>query len=141
MKDKQKRLLELFDYLKLPMTPEEVREHVEKLSDEEIDILTKKLEAVKKYQDEIELAAKKEDPDKYEKLRREHEEKAVKLEENHLREMEEIQKKEDEELDQIEEKARKELNEAVEPHQEDARGLVEASGEIVSGVNSIVSEN
>lgn len=140
-KSKQDTLLLLMKNLHLPLTPEEAREYVGKLSDEEVGLLVKKCEAVKTYQDEVEIAAKRENPDKYEKLRKAHEDEVMKLEENHSREMQSIQEKEDGELDQIEEKANKDLGGVTEQYQGDVRGLVKASDEIVSGINSVLGKN
>jgi hypothetical protein len=113
MNDKQKRLLELIEKMKVPMTPEEAVRHVEKLSDEEVEKLISIYEDVQVREDEIDKAAKKADPKKYERIEREHEIEIEKLEKKYKKDMRKIDEESDNELDRLETEAKKKTDEAL----------------------------
>lgn len=125
MNNPKNRLKQLIEELRLPMDPEEVEENLSKLSDEQVESLVYRYEQVKSYQDEMDLAAKDESPEEFEKTTAEFDDKESELEIEHLSEMKEIQSKEDEQIDEAEEIYSKDLVKIQEESEEVTGGVID----------------
>ncbi|MBU0569984.1 hypothetical protein KKB40_04355 [Patescibacteria group bacterium] len=113
MNNKQQRLLELIEEMKVPLTPEEARAHVEKLSDEEVEKLISIYEDIQVREDEIDEAAKQADPEEYAKLEKEYKEKVEKLDKKYKEDVRKIDEESDDELDKLEAEAKKKTEEVL----------------------------
>jgi hypothetical protein len=138
--DGRKKLLKLIDDLNFPMMPEEAKEHVEKLSDEEVDKLILLYTDIKKYQRAIEKVAREADPKEYIKTEEEYENKMAKIDEDYEKEMEAIQKKQDDEFDRIEAEVLKKTDEAIGKQNEDLDEIEKAHSDLYSKLNIAVKK-
>lgn len=95
------QLLKLIEELQLPMTPEEAKEHLEHLNDEEVELLLWKYKSAKEFEASVDEAAEKKDPEAFAKLKAKQDQEMLDLKLDHLDQKEQLQKKADEELDKI----------------------------------------
>jgi UDP-galactopyranose mutase len=110
MQDKRKKLMKLLTDLKLPIPVNEMNKHVEGLSNEEVDFLINKSQAIKDYQDDSEKLLSEVDSKKYKQIQLDYLEKVKQLEHSRLDEMESAQERVDDKLSTIEAQAEKEID-------------------------------
>ena len=134
MEEKKKRLLQLADELNFPLVPEEAREHLEKLSEDEIDELISDYEAVLNYRKSLEEEAKQSDPKKYQKIQDEYEKNLEKAELDYLEQMEKVQAEEDVEREKIEETAEKKIDKTLNAFLDEVGQIEDANNELASKV-------
>lgn len=113
MDKNRKKLLDLIETLKLPLTPEEASQNLEKLTDKEVQALISVYEEIQDAQLATEELAQRVDPQKAEEINKQYQQKIAKLDQEHVREMEKIQQEGDEELDQLEKETTQKLKETV----------------------------
>lgn len=140
LKANQKRLLTLIKRLKLPLNPVEVREHLEKLSDEEVKVLIERYQVVKDYRDVKTKLARVADPSRFSKKQKEYLKKLNELDQKYLKDMEGLQRESDEQLDKLEEKEREEVEAMVTKHDDEIDTLIEIQRGLYSRANSIVDK-
>jgi transketolase len=102
----REELLKLVDQLEVGLTPEDAREHLENLNDEEVKLLLEMYGAVAKFEEEVEAAAKEADPEEYAKAEDEYQKQLLQLKQNYNHRKQQIQAKADDQLDKLEAETR-----------------------------------
>ena len=141
MEEKKKRLMDLIGELKFPLLPEEVKEHMEKLSENEIDELVSEYEAILEYRKSLEEEAGLSDPEKYNQIQEEFNKKLQQVDEDYINGMEKIQAEEDEEMDRIEEEAEKKIDETVSAFLDETGQIEDTNNELASKIELAALKN
>jgi NAD-dependent SIR2 family protein deacetylase len=143
MKDNapKEQLLKLIEELKLPIVPEEAKENLEKLSEEEIKELLSMYMEVRDYQDEVDSLARDIDPQKYAEIQENYYQKLSKLDEDYSNKMEEVRSGEDKKLDKAEEEASQEIDNLSSKSESEADELINAHSELYSKLDSSLDED
>jgi len=139
MDAKKKRLLELIEELNFPIPPGEAEGGVQKLSEEDLDILIRTYEAIRSYREDLEDFLQKEDPKKY-----------AEIMDKYYQDMEEAEKKyaedsqkgveEDQKLDLAEAKAEKSMDETVEEFEKGMDDVADVGNVLTSKLKTLVGE-
>jgi hypothetical protein len=109
----RKKLLELIEKNNIPLTPNEAREHVDNLSDEEVELLISTYEGLEGAEGFIEEVVKEAEPEEYKKVKDEYEAKLKLDKEEYEKELQKIEGEADVEKDKIEDKIIKESKSAI----------------------------
>lgn len=134
MEEKKKRILQLIEELDFPLVPEEAKEHLEKLSEGDIDELISAYEAILDHRKSVEELAKLSDPEAYKKIQDEYNKKLEQADVEYLKEMGKIQEEEDNERDRIEEEAEKKIDETVNAFLDEVGQIEDTSNELASKI-------
>ena len=137
--DNKKKLLNLISDLKLPLTSEEAREHVDKLSEDEISLLLVKAEVIKNHLSQIDKEANKIDSKAHRELKKKLDKELFEIEENYLNDMEKIQKTHDEKMNETEEQAKRKLKKTVSEHKSDVENISLLHDDVYKKVNGLIS--
>lgn len=111
--ENRKKLLKLIELNKLPLPPKEAKEHVDNLSDEEVELLVSTYGDLEGLETVMEEAVKEADPEKYMKVKDEYEAKLKLDKEEYGKELQKIEGEADAEKDRIEDEVLKESKKTI----------------------------
>lgn len=113
MEEKKKKLLELIEKLRLPISPWDANERASGLSEEELDKLIAMYSELKDYEDDVDDFIAEVAPDEYRKAYDEYLDKLEDIDEALLMEGEKKRQQLDEKLDKIESEASEQIDKAT----------------------------
>jgi hypothetical protein len=134
--DNRKKLLEIIERNDIPLPPKEAKEHVDNLSDEEVELLVSTYEDLGGAEGVIEEVIKEVEPEKYKKVREEYEGNMKLDKEDFEKEMQEIESVTDIEKDKVEDEIIKESKNAVDEMNNVIDNTEDAREELIKISNS-----
>src|SRR3990172_5421986 len=137
MDEKRKQLLELIKEMKFPLLPEEAKEHVEKLSEEDMDLLLSTMTSTKNYNDALEEFLRLNAPDEYKRIQKEYRQKLKNINEEHNSKMEGIEKDAVLKMDASDAESERNLDEIVEKELEKADEIGKLNNDLSQKLDSL----
>ncbi len=107
------RLLQLIIDLRMPMSPEEAKDHIAHLNDEEVGLLLPRYEAIKDYEDAVDAAAQEANPEEYAKIENKLNHDLLRTRQSVSLRKEQLQKEADDEMDKIQLKAEADIKDVL----------------------------
>ncbi len=132
MNDRRELLLNLIEELELSVVPEDARKDLEKLNNEEVEILLARFQTFRDYKVEIEKALRKFNPEKYSVASEDYRKKVIRLRQDYLNKMEKVQAEADEKLEMIDQGALKDYDDLLKNYQPEVDKLVGDYKEVYS---------
>lgn len=129
--DKRKKLLELIEKQNIPLPPVEAKEHLEKLSDEEVELLISTYTDLKGAEDAIEEVLKDTEPKEYRSLKDEYGQKIKVDEKGSKKDLEEINTKAEDEIEEIEDEIVKDARKLAEEINEEVNEIEKQGNEVL----------
>lgn len=141
MSTQRKRLLELIDILKLPITADEAENKISQLSEEDVERLVSSYEEVLKYQDEITSAVIQADPETGDKILNDYNQGLNDADSAYLQESEKLQEAADKSLDDTQNQIATQAAQLSSNFDLDTNNLTKAHDDLYSKINNIDSRD
>lgn len=139
MSENRKRLIELIEVLKLPLTQAEIDEHVSKLSDEDVSGLISTYEDILNYENAVSESVRFSNPKYSLDLENQYYEKLDKAEAKYLENLEKIQEEYDKHVSKVENDANSKIENPVNQYAQKVSELEKAHDDLYSRLGKATS--
>ena len=139
MSENRKRLLELIEILKLPLSYSEAQEHVNKLDEEDVNQLVSTYEDILNYENAVSESVRNTNPKKNKDLNDEYYERLDKAEGKYLENLENLQKEYDKQAEEIEKNTSNNFETPLAQHSQRIDELENVHDDLYSRLDKVVT--
>lgn len=139
MSENRKRLIELIEILKLPLTKSEAEEHASKLSDEDVNALISTYEDILNYENAVSESVRNTNPKKSNDLNGEYYEILNKAESKYLENLEKLQEEYDKKASETDKDTLNKVEKSVDGYKQKVGELEDIHDDLYSRLDKVIT--